>query len=78
MQITNQLALTPGMRGGHQMCMDTDAGQLYLYGGWDGTKELGDLWRFTIVSQQWDCLSHDTSHEVSKISILALSIRVWK
>ena len=60
------------------MCMDTDAGQLYLYGGWDGTKELGDLWRFTIVSQQWDCLSHDTSHEVSKILILALSIRVWK
>lgn len=56
------LAQTPDMRGGHQMCIDCDGGQLYLYGGWDGSKELGDLWQFTIKSQQWTSL--DTSQEV--------------
>lgn len=56
---------TPDMRGGHQMCIDADAGQLYLYGGWNGTKELGDLWQFTIATNKWACLSVDSSQEVS-------------
>lgn len=35
----------PGMRGGHQMCIDSEAGFIYLFGGWDGKWDLGDLWR---------------------------------
>lgn len=57
--------LTPDMRGGHQMCIDSDAGQLFLYGGWNGSKEVGDLWQFTIASNKWTCLSLDTSQQVS-------------
>lgn len=54
---------TPDMRGGHQMCIDPDAGQLFLYGGWNGTKELGDLWQFAIATNKWTCLSVDSSQE---------------
>lgn len=59
----NALPLTPDMRGGHQMCIDPDAGQLFLYGGWNGSRELGDLWQFTIASNTWTCLSLDTLQE---------------
>ena len=44
------------------MCVDKD--MLYLYGGWDGSKELGDLWQYNISTQQWRCLSLDTAQEV--------------
>lgn len=62
-----QHKLTPDMRGGHQMCIDHECGQLFLFGGWDGAKELGDLWQFTMSTQRWTCLSLDTSQEVSII-----------
>lgn len=51
----------PGMRGGHQMCLDPGAELLYLYGGWDGSCDLGDLWRFDIRATQWACLCQDSS-----------------
>jgi hypothetical protein len=53
----------PGMRGGHQMCMDTERGLLYMFGGWDGSSDLSDLWQFTVQTLRWDCLSTDTSQE---------------
>lgn len=59
-----QATLTPDMRGGHQMCIDSNGGQLYLCGGWDGSKELGDLWKFTIQTNNWTCLSRNTAQEV--------------
>ena len=37
---------------------------LYLFGGWDGSKSLADLWRYHINSAQWQQLSSDTSMEV--------------
>ena len=37
---------------------------LYLFGGWDGSKSLADLWRYDINSAQWEQLSSDTSIEV--------------
>ena len=49
----------PCMRGGHQMCIDSEADHIYLFGGWDGTKDLSDLWRYSLVSGEWVCLTND-------------------
>lgn len=51
---------TPSMRGGHQMCIDSDGGKIYLFGGWDGTKDLCDFWEFDTNSRNWNCISMDT------------------
>nr|KAJ3410527.1 Muskelin 1, intracellular mediator containing kelch motif [Polyrhizophydium stewartii] len=53
-------AQTPGMRGGHQMCIDPDTGTIYLFGGWDGSRDLADFWAFEESTQQWRCISMDT------------------
>ncbi|XP_071816652.1 muskelin-like [Apostichopus japonicus] len=53
----------PGMRGGHQMCIDPDAEMLYLLGGWDGKSDLGDFWSYDINSNRWNCISADSSKE---------------
>jgi len=37
---------------------------LYLFGGWDGSRSLADLWRFDITTAQWMQISADTSQEV--------------
>eukprot|EP00004_Rigifila_ramosa_P023108 TRINITY_DN6432_c0_g1_i1.p1 TRINITY_DN6432_c0_g1~~TRINITY_DN6432_c0_g1_i1.p1 ORF type:complete len:724 (-),score=148.83 TRINITY_DN6432_c0_g1_i1:62-2233(-) len=59
----------PRMRGGHQMCVDPHTLDLYLFGGWDGTKDLNDLWVFRSATRRWVCLSSGenylTSHEPS-------------
>ncbi|RXG52076.1 Muskelin [Armadillidium vulgare] len=54
---------TPGMRGGHQMCIDVNHQIIYLFGGWDGTQDLSDLWSFNISTEEWTCISRDTSQE---------------
>ena len=54
----------PGMRGGHQMCIDTDNSILYLLGGWDGIQDLADFWAFHCNSGNWECLSIDTESNV--------------
>ena len=57
----------PGVRGGHQLCVDPERQALYLFGGWDGSEEeLADLWRFDIDVCRWECLSPDVSQEVRK------------
>ena len=53
----------PGMRGGHQMTIDTETQTVYLLGGWDGVNDLADFWAFSIETGQWKCLSHDTEME---------------
>ncbi|KAG1683384.1 Muskelin [Nymphon striatum] len=55
----------PGMRGGHQMCMDVRTETIYLFGGWDGAQDLADLWSFHVPSSHWTCLSQNTAAEVS-------------
>ncbi|KAJ3045304.1 Muskelin 1, intracellular mediator containing kelch motif [Rhizophlyctis rosea] len=50
----------PCMRGGHQMCIDQDAGKIYLFGGWDGSKDLADFWVFDSETRRWTCISQDT------------------
>ncbi|KAG0231646.1 hypothetical protein BGW42_008722 [Actinomortierella wolfii] len=51
----------PRQRGGHQMCIDTKGGFVYLMGGWDGTRDLADFWAFHIPSQEWILISPDTT-----------------
>ncbi|XP_054707459.1 muskelin-like isoform X2 [Uloborus diversus] len=51
----------PGMRGGHQMCIDVHTENIYLFGGWDGTTDLADLWCYHIPTGTWTCLSRDTT-----------------
>uniref|UniRef100_A0A2R5LHF5 Putative muskelin n=2 Tax=Ornithodoros turicata TaxID=34597 RepID=A0A2R5LHF5_9ACAR len=53
----------PGMRGGHQMCIDIQTETLYLFGGWDGMQDLADLWSFQTSTGLWTCLSRDTEAE---------------
>lgn len=56
-------ATSPCMRGGHQMCIDSETAMIYLFGGWDGEKDLADFWEFNINSQEWRCISLDTRGE---------------
>lgn len=51
----------PCSRGGHQMCIDAAEGVIYMFGGWDGKKNLDDLWAYSIVEERWKLLSSSTS-----------------
>lgn len=56
-------SLVPPLPRGVQflfVCAET----LYMFGGWDGTADLCDLWQFSVKSLQWACLSANTSQEV--------------
>lgn len=57
----------PCMRGGHQMCIDSTTGIVYLLGGWDGHKDLSDLWSFNIDSSTWHCISSNVEENVKYI-----------
>lgn len=55
-------AHAPGPRGGHQMCADPTNGAVYMYGGWDGTRDLADFWVYNQNgSGTWAVLSEDTA-----------------
>jgi hypothetical protein len=43
----------PAARGGHQLCFDRATGRAYLFGGWTGTDDLGDLWCYEPATQRW-------------------------
>ncbi|KXN67295.1 hypothetical protein CONCODRAFT_10670, partial [Conidiobolus coronatus NRRL 28638] len=60
---TDATGHSPCMRGGHQMCIDSENGTIYLMGGWDGYRDLGDFWKFNISSQTWTKISSDTSEQ---------------
>ncbi|KAJ3385740.1 Muskelin 1, intracellular mediator containing kelch motif [Lobulomyces angularis] len=51
---------SPPMRGGHQMCIDVEGRKIYIFGGWDGQKDLSDLWEFDLEKELWKCISVDT------------------
>ncbi|XP_078047275.1 muskelin 1 [Augochlora pura] len=53
----------PGMRGGHQMVLDPTAELLYLFGGWDGNKDLSDLWAYNIATNKWTIICRDAEAE---------------
>lgn len=56
-QTTN---IRPGMRGGHQLVVDSDNGLMYLYGGWDGFEDLSDLWVYDINTKLWNIIHEKT------------------
>uniref|UniRef100_H2ZEN2 F5/8 type C domain-containing protein n=1 Tax=Ciona savignyi TaxID=51511 RepID=H2ZEN2_CIOSA len=53
----------PGMRGGHQMCVDHINGIIYLLGGWNGVEDLADFWQFCCKTGVWKCLSQNTADD---------------
>ncbi|KAI0775785.1 Muskelin N-terminus-domain-containing protein [Trametes elegans] len=53
----------PCGRGGHAMCMDEQNGVIYLFGGWDGHRNLDDLWAYDVATDSWRLLSLATSRE---------------
>ncbi|XP_065066928.1 muskelin-like isoform X2 [Rhopilema esculentum] len=53
----------PGMRGGHQMCIDAEGSVIYLLGGWDGIHDLSDFWAYHCNRGQWECLSLETASD---------------
>ena len=53
----------PSKRGGHAMCIDSDNGHVYLFGGWDGYKSLDDFWVYDIQTERWQVTSHNTALE---------------
>ncbi|KAL0278114.1 UNVERIFIED_CONTAM: hypothetical protein PYX00_000022 [Menopon gallinae] len=52
--------LRPGMRGGHQMCIDSYTETIYLFGGWDGDQDMNDFWSYHIPSHKWTLISRNT------------------
>lgn len=56
---------------------------VYLFGGWDGTQDLADFWAYSVLENQWACISRDTEKEVRSLSCLQtvvvfyLSLPVW-
>ncbi|KAI9473714.1 MAG: Muskelin N-terminus-domain-containing protein [Benjaminiella poitrasii] len=53
----------PCARGGHQMCIDIHDRKIYLFGGWDGTRDLSDFWYYDIVQNEWYLISMDTEEQ---------------
>ncbi|CAH2042154.1 unnamed protein product, partial [Iphiclides podalirius] len=54
-------AARPGPRGGHQLVVDPNTGTLYLFGGWNGTEDLDDLWCYSTVAERWTLLCRHSS-----------------
>ncbi|KAI0358515.1 hypothetical protein OH77DRAFT_1189211 [Trametes cingulata] len=53
----------PCRRGGHAMCMDEQNGVIYLFGGWDGQRNLDDFWAYDVAQDAWRLLCVATSRE---------------
>ena len=47
------------------MCIDPENGQIYLFGGWDGQKNLDDFWAFDVRSESWNRISYATQRETN-------------
>ena len=42
------------------MLLDSAAQTLYLFGGWDGYKDLNDFWSYDVAASRWRLISADT------------------
>ncbi|CAB4386012.1 hypothetical protein RhiirA5_492663 [Rhizophagus irregularis] len=62
-EATNADGDSPCIRGGHQMCIDVEAGHIYLLGGWNGTKNLSDFWVYDVNARIWNLISCDTREQ---------------
>ncbi|RKP25975.1 Muskelin N-terminus-domain-containing protein [Syncephalis pseudoplumigaleata] len=50
----------PCARGGHQMCIDAKRRLIYLFGGWNGTENLDDLWYYNMDTGDWTLIHRHT------------------
>lgn len=62
-RMTDSNGIWPSARGGHQLLLDPNSQQLFLLGGWDGKKDLGDFWSFDPISMTWSLLSMNVEKE---------------
>lgn len=46
-------------------CLFVFPEMIYLLGGWDGFKDLGDFWSYNINTNHWKCISGDTTEQVN-------------
>nr|XP_029713847.1 muskelin isoform X1 [Aedes albopictus] len=60
LQVTAERESRPGRRGGHQLIIDPLTSTVYLYGGWDGSEDLSDLWSYDIKNNRWTMI-HENS-----------------
>lgn len=42
-----------------RMCVCVCTEMIYLFGGWDGQRDLADVWVYSIAANQWTCLSRN-------------------
>lgn len=54
---------TPIARGGHSMCIDTQDSVVYMFGGWDGQRNLDDFWSYDIKKDQWKLIQPATARQ---------------
>ncbi|KAL1672146.1 Muskelin N-terminus-domain-containing protein [Schizophyllum commune] len=47
----------PSQRAGHAMCFDPTRREIYLHGGWDGSRSLSDFWVYNIAEDTWRRIS---------------------
>lgn len=59
----NVEGIRPGKRGGHQLVHDSKNRLIYLYGGWNGTDDLSDMWVYDLKTSQWT-LVHEKSETI--------------
>jgi len=43
------------------MVLDSSAQVIYMFGGWDGTKDLSDFWSYNISEAKWKLISANTA-----------------
>lgn len=60
---TNEDGNIPTPRGGHACAFDSAHGTLYIFGGWDGTQDLGDFWAYSVPAARWTRLSASAAAE---------------
>ena len=63
------------------MIFDPISRSIYVYGGWDGSKDLSDLWRYSLEEGSWRCMCRDSSAVVSQcgcaIAGFHLATKIW-
>lgn len=57
----------PCGRGGHSMCIDPEGQKIYMFGGWNGRKDLGDFWEFDLRTNAWRLISPNAAEYVDII-----------
>lgn len=45
------------------MVMDGKSQIIYLFGGWDGHRDLGDFWSYHILTNKWTLISANTEED---------------